>query len=139
MVKTGNVLNGLMNASLLSIGQLCDDNCIAVFSKYRLSVYKNGCLMLTGVCNWTDGLWDVVVPQVRQSINIIVQQDKTKHELAELLHKCAFSTSLSTFQKAIQMGHFISWQGITDINFEKFITNTLPTAKGHLDQERSNL
>ena len=37
------------------------------------------------------------------------------------------------------MGHFISWPGITDINFKKIITNTLPTAKGHLHQESSNL
>ena len=139
MAKTGNVLKGLTNASFLSIGQLCNDNCIAVFSKYRLCIYKNGCLILKGVRNWTNGLWDVVVPQTCQSINVIVRRDRTKHELAEYLHKCAFSPALSTFQKAIRMGHFISWPGIMDINFKNFITNIFPTAKGHLDQERSNL
>ena len=124
---------------LLSIGQLHDDDCIAVFSKFKLRIYKQGNLIFTGTCNWTDGLWDVVLPQYQQSINVIIRRDKTKYELAEYLHKCAFSPSLSTFQKAISKGHFITWPGINDINFNKFITNTLPTAKGHLDQERANL
>ena len=70
---------------------------------------------------------------------MIVRRDKTKTEHAEYLHKCAFSPALSTFQRAIRKGHFISWPGIHEINFEKFISNIVPTAKGHLDQERSNL
>ena len=138
--KTGNVLQGLTNSSLLSIGQLCDDNCIAVFSKFKLNIYKQGQRVMTGVRNWTDGLWDVIVPAENcQNFNMIVRRDKTKHELAEYLHKCAFSPSLDTFQRAINKGHFLTWPGINEINFPKFVTNILPTAKGHLDQERANL
>ena len=33
----------------------------------------------------------------------------------------------------------MTWPGIQDINFNKFITKKLPIAKGHLDQERANL
>ena len=40
MAKTGNVLSGLTNSLLLSIGQLCDDDCIAVFTKFKLRIYK---------------------------------------------------------------------------------------------------
>ena len=100
---------------------------------------KKGKLILTGTRNWTDGLWDIIIPQKQQSINAIIRFDKTKYELAEYLHKCAFSPSLVTFQKAINKGHFITWPGINDINFNKFIKNTLSTAKGHLDQERAKL
>ena len=39
--QTGNVIDGLNNASLLSIGQLCDDDCIAVFDKRNLRIFKN--------------------------------------------------------------------------------------------------
>ena len=92
---------------------------------------------MKGIRNWTNGLWDIILPQTQQQINMIVQKDKTKHELAEYLHTCAFSQALSTFQKAIRKGHFITWPEITEINFEKFIMNKIPTAKGHLDQERS--
>ena len=139
IAKQGNVLKGLANSSLLSIGQLCDDNCVAVFNKHNLRIYKQGQLLLTGLRNWTDGLWDVIIPHIKQHANMIVRKDKTKSELAEYLHKCAFSPSLSTFLKAIRKGHFITWPGISDINFERVIKNILPTAKGHLDQERSNL
>lgn len=31
--QQGHVLEGLRNPSLLSIGQLCDDDCVAVFTK----------------------------------------------------------------------------------------------------------
>ena len=70
---------------------------------------------------------------------MIIRKDKRKSELAEYLHKCAFSPSLSTFQKTIRKGNFVTWPGINEINFKKFIINILPTAKGHLDQERANL
>ena len=63
MAKTGNVLAGLTNSSLLSIGQLCDDDCIAVFIKLKLCVYKQGKIILTGTRNWTDDLWDIIIPQ----------------------------------------------------------------------------
>ena len=137
--RTGNVIDGLNNASLLSIGQLCDDNCIAVFDKRCLHIFKNGILVIWGLRNWTDGLWDVTIPQRKDNMNMIIRKDKTKTELAEYLHKCAFSPSLSTLQHAIRKGHFLTWPGIADINFEKYITNLVPTAKGHLDQERANL
>ena len=45
-----------------------------------------------------------------------------------------FQSILGYFPKS--KGHFVTWPGINDINF---IKNTLPTAKGHLDQERANL
>ena len=86
LAKTGNVLKGLTNSPLLSIGQLCDDNYVAVFSNFNLRMYKQGQLILTGICNWTDGLWDVVVPQIQQSLNMIVRRYQTKTELAEYIH-----------------------------------------------------
>ena len=47
--------------------------------------------------------------------------------------------ALRTFQKAIRKFHFTTWPGINKINFEKIVTNTIPTSKGHMDQEGSNL
>ena len=39
--QQGHVLHGLSNSSLLSIGQLCDNKCIAIFDKRTLHVLKN--------------------------------------------------------------------------------------------------
>ena len=33
---------GLTNESLLSIGQLCDQGCVAIFDKYKLHILKDG-------------------------------------------------------------------------------------------------
>ena len=84
--QTGNVLEGLNNAPLLSIGQLCDDNCITVFDKQYLHIFKNGTLVVRGIRNWIDGLWDVKIKNQEDKMNIIIRKDKTKTDLAEYLH-----------------------------------------------------
>ena len=141
--RTAHVFKGLTNASLISIGKLCDDGCVAVFDKLDLRIFKKNKLVLFGKRNFTDGLWDINISDhfkpALQSMNMIVRKDSTKTNLAEYLHKCAFSPSIPTFLKAIRNGYFQSWPGIDSINFKKFLRNLIPTAKGHLDQERKNL
>ena len=61
------------------------------------------------------------------------------HKLANYLHACAGSPSLTTFQKAIKNGNFLSWPNIENINFIKYIPNQEATSKGHMDQERQGL
>ena len=61
--KQVQILPKLTNTSLLSIGQLCDDNCTALFLKHNLHVFKKNQLVLKGIQNYLDGLWDVTLPQ----------------------------------------------------------------------------
>ena len=72
--QKANIVEGLGNASLLLIGQLCNDDCIAVFDKRKLLVYKKGTLILCGRRNWNDGLWDVDIKPMspRKSLNYII-------------------------------------------------------------------
>ena len=98
---TAHVFKGLTNASLISIGKLCDDGCVAVFDKLDLRVFKKNKIILSGKRNFHDGLWDVNIsdqfkPKI-ESMNMIVRKDNTKTNLAEYLHKCAFSPSITTF------------------------------------------
>ena len=51
----------------------------------------------------------------------------------------AYSPAISTFQYAIDNGNFITWPGITELNFKKLVGTTLPIEKGHMDQERKKL
>jgi hypothetical protein len=39
--KTAHALDGMTNSSLVSLGQLCDDDCVAVLDKRQLQVCKN--------------------------------------------------------------------------------------------------
>ena len=89
--KQVQVLPKLTNSSLLSIGQLCDDNCAALFRKHDLHVFKYNKLVLKGVRNYCDGLWDVPLPQYenirgdqqrQQKINVIVPKNQTQYQLS---------------------------------------------------------
>ena len=88
---TSLVYPELTNESLLSIGKLCDDNCIAIFDKHHLHITKNNRIILKGHRNLKDGLWDVSLPPrqlksntsatslnntSRPTINYIIQKDK---------------------------------------------------------------
>ena len=150
--KTALILPQLMNNSLLSIGQLCDDDCVAVFNKHAMHLYKNAKLVLSGKRNTSDGLWDINFnPPIRTatekindykstlSANAIIQKNLPQTHLAQYLHACAFSPAIKTFQKAINNGQFITWPSIEKLNFEKLIQDQTNIHMGHLDQERKNL
>jgi len=113
------IYDRLTSESLLSIGQLCDEGCIAIFLKRKLYIFKNNECILKGNRNFRDGLWDVPFPDSK--MNYIVTKDKDKLELAQYLHGCAFSPSITTFQKSINKGNFITWPGIDTINFKKVL------------------
>ena len=149
--KPALILPGLTNSSLLSIGQLCDDNCTAIFDKNTMYIYKYAKIILTGNRNINDGLLDVQIPsQTNQNTNqplafpnlqanAIIQKKLSKQYLADYLHACAFSSTLPTFNEAIKNGQFLSWPSIEKINFNKFLSDQTATHLGHMDQERSNL
>ena len=141
--QKAHIFPGIKRSSLISIGQLCDDGCTAVLNNKEIGIYKNNTIILRGKRNFTDGLWDITIPTPdslpTQFANVIIRQDKTKFELASYLHGCAFRPVLSTFQTAIRKGHFLTWPGIENINFDKILRATSASVKGHLDQERKNL
>ena len=73
--QIGSLLKGLNNVSLSLLGQLCNNNCVAVLDKHFLNVYKQGKQILKGSRNWTDGLWDVYVQNNHEKINVMIQKD----------------------------------------------------------------
>ena len=163
---TAHVLPHLRNSSLLSLGQLADDGCITVLEDHEINIFKKKNKTLRGIhhykhhlkkehCilsgnrNRSDGLWDINIQQTVPSspstenptneCNVIIRKNQPKQVLAQYLHACAGFPPVSTFVKAIQNGNFITWPGITDISFHKHLPKSIPTCKGHLDQERQHL
>ena len=117
---SSTIFPDLTNASLLSIGKLCDDNCAAVFTKNKLQVIKNNKLILEGTRNFSDGLWDVPLyrkPKQYLSVNAIINKTKSKEQLATYYHGCCFSPCISTFTKAIKMEISIHGQGFRIYHF----------------------
>ena len=137
--QTATVLDKLRSASLISIGQLCDDNCVALFSKNNLQVFKNGQVVLEGKRNWNDRLWDINISNKHESANIILQQDRTKSDYATYIHACMYSPAKSTLLQAIKKGYLVGFPGVTSELINKHLLPSPATAKGHLNQERRNL
>ena len=122
-----HVFPQLQSSSLVSIGQLCDDNCIAILDKQEINVYKNKQLIFKGHRNPSDGLWDIPLhpsrpiaaclpassPAPFQPVaNAISCRNKTCTELAQYHHATAGSPPIETFFAAITKGNFLTWPGI---------------------------
>ena len=58
---TAAVLPGLQSSSLISLGQLCDDDCDILLNKKSLFVVKDNELMMEGLRNKGDKLWDIPI------------------------------------------------------------------------------
>ena len=154
--KTVSVLPSLHSASLVSLGQLCDDDCQVKLDKHSLTATKNGKVVLRGTRNPQDGLWDISLTTIHsptsgqssttptpvlystEKANVIIRKNRTTKELATYLHAACGSPAVSTFLNAIKKGFLLSWPGIELIT-ESDLAPSLATAKGHLNQERKNL
>jgi hypothetical protein len=132
----------------MSIGQICDDGCKAIFDKDKLEIFNStNTKVITGKRNPSDGLYDIplktAIPQSfngpeKHQANVVVQMNKTKMELAKFHHGSCFSPVASQFMEKIQNGNFLTWPGLT----KKLIQNmptTRATVMGHIKQEFKNL
>jgi hypothetical protein len=138
-----------LQGSLISIGQLCDDDCVALFSKYQVDIIKDGKIIIKGKRNTTNGLWNIpLAPKSDTSpssstkqhlTNSMIRSKQTKSGLAAFLHGYAFSPSISTFLVAIRRGHFSSWPGLSESLITKHLKKSTATSKGHLRMEQRNL
>jgi hypothetical protein len=142
--KTAHVLDGITNSSLISIGQLCDNDCIAVLNKNKLQVFKNEKCILQGPRNPIDGLWDISIPLASRSppkhhINAIIRKDLSKTQLVQYLYGCCGSPVVSTWKKAIKNGNFITWPGIDSLSIDAHLPKRVASTKGHFNQEQKNL
>ena len=144
----------LHSASLLSIGQVCDADCSAVFTKQDLQIFNDKKeLVLTGQRSYTDGLWNVNLSSLQPTTrppppsttvkqptaNVILRYDKPKSELAAYFHATVGSPTKHALTTAINNGNFVTWPGLTTDLINKHLLPSIPTMKGHLKQEQQNL
>ena len=136
-----HIIPGIKTASLISLGQLCDDNCIVELRKEAMNVTKNDKIILRGTRNHLDGLWDIDLnqTQLRQHHCNIIVDTKNISDLIAFYHECLFCPTKSTWLRAIKGKKFPTWPGLTAERVTKFFPTTAATAHGHLDQEQQNL
>ena len=138
--------------SLISVGQLCDDNCTATFSKHRCTIYnKHKKPVITGIRNPQTGLYEQQIPAQHQQQRSRKQQPiHSKHtnqqsnatlptttlqEHIKFLHQCAFSPTTRTWIQAVKKGHFKTWPGVTVDAIQRYLPKSEATMLGHLDQQ----
>ena len=147
--QRGHILDNLQTGSLISIGKLCDDDCIALFGKYNLKVFKDGQIIVRGTRNQTNGLWNIplnsALPRTQSSSPddhlacSAIRNDATQQDLAGFYHGTAFSPLPSTFLRAITKGHFATWPGLTTTLVKKHLVKSMATSKGHMRLQQQNI
>jgi hypothetical protein len=152
--QVGHIFDHLSSGSLISIGQLCDDDYIALFTKYDVKIVKNGHVIIVGPRSAANGLWTIPLsthghspkpqpplsePSLHPSAYSAIRSTRTKHDLAVFLHASAFSPLPSTFLRAIQRGNYTSWPGLTASLITKHLPKLFATSKAHLRMQQKNL
>ena len=61
-VTSTAILSSLKSASLVPLGQLCDDDCEDLLNKKKLMVTKKNKKILHGDRSRSDGLWEIKIP-----------------------------------------------------------------------------
>jgi hypothetical protein len=132
---------GPIHSSLISVGQLCDNECSVIFTQYQVTVYRSGKDVIYGSRDPKSRLWRV---NLKQKMNTKIAQCNHAHDnnnqkdLLNYLHDACFSPVKSTWIKAIKHGNLSSWPGLNEHSIEKYLSKSTSTTKGHLNQQRQN-
>ena len=136
--QTALVLNDLKTGTLISLAQLCDDDCTALFTRYNVKIVKHDKVIITGN-RMINGLWSIPIHPPTHQANGILRTDKTKHDLALYHHATLGSPVTSTLLRAIRRGHLITFPGLTTNLISKHLPASIATVLGHQDQEAQHL
>jgi hypothetical protein len=150
-----HVFPPLHSHSLLSIGQLCDRGCKAVFTNNCVTITFNDIVLLAVTRSTsTGGLWalDSIKPTttlsvqtsipITGSVKAMFHTTLARDTIANgitLYHASLFYPSLSTWCHAIDAGDFTTCTGLTSSAVRKYPPQSIPMHQGHLDQVRSNI
>jgi hypothetical protein len=134
-----HVFPGMVNHSLLSVGQLCDVGYIVTFKQASVKICDSEkSHILSGPRDVTTGLWRINLKQTNKHIpNTIannVYELRNTGALVHYLHKALFSPTKSAMLQAVKDGHLITWPGLTEDAINKHLKLTPATAMGNMNQ-----
>ena len=133
------VLDDLQTGALVSLGQLCDDNCIAIFAKCNVQLLKHNEVIVKGT-RMPNGLWSILITQDKiHQANGMLCTGKPKQELATYLHAALGSPVPSTLLRSIRKARLTTFPGLTASLISKHLPEAVATVPGHQDQEAKHL
>ena len=75
-----HIFDSLHSASIISLGQLCDNDCIAILDKNKINIIKDKKFILKRHRKKKDGLWDIPISRpLRSHAYEIITGVKTKN------------------------------------------------------------
>jgi len=148
----------LASGSLLSVGQICDHNCTAIFTNKSVKMYNTSDItikqhnepILAGTRNApSQPLYNIRLPIPQESkphaINILIPQSVNATHLPHLndriafYHATLFSPVISTWIKSINAGRLDSFPELTSKQVRRYTPHSEATTLGHQHAQRSNL
>ena len=135
--KKKHIFNGLHSVSIISLCQLCDNDCVAILNKNGIHILKGKTLILKGNIKKTDDLWDIPISRtVRHHAIEIITNDKTKTELMQYINGGCFSPTPRNPLKEIKNENFLTSTCLNNQQLLKHLPTRTATHLGHMDQER---
>jgi hypothetical protein len=139
--RKAHILPGLVQNSLILVGQLCDNGCNVTFTQEQVTVSKNGKCVMYGSRDPISCLWRVDLKQRFETKQLKcnhAHDNSNQKDLINYLHAACFSPVKSTWIRAIKNGDFTSWPGLIEHAVEKHLSKSTSTTKGHLNQQIQN-
>jgi hypothetical protein len=134
-----HVFPGVANHSILSVGQLCDEDYIVTFKQASVTICDSDkAPILSGPRDLHTGLWHINLKQtnnhIPEPIANNVYELRNTGALVHYLHKALFSPTKSAMLQAVKYGHLITWPGLTEDSINKHVELMPDTAMGHMNQ-----
>lgn len=134
---------------LISIGTLCDNNCIAVFYADQVIIYDKTTkqTLMHGNRDPTTTLYMISLSDTTNKLmtapphfpeNLManhVYETKSKQDLILFYHAACFSPTENAFIKAIKNNAFTSWPGLTSELAQKYLPKVEASVKDHIKQK----
>ena len=109
----------LASGSLISIGQLCNHGCKAVFDATTVTITHHNEIILQGIRSPISRLWTLDLPSAPpastnqlDSANAMAHNSNIADRVA-FYHAAMFSPALSTWCDTIDAGHLTTWPALT--------------------------
>ena len=151
--RKAHIFPSLSAGPLISIGQLCDSGCTAIFTATQVTIELDDSVILTGTRSPATRLWNVDLPSSprpkglgfdspanlpRDQANAAVSLSATPAELVAFAHASLFSPALTTLNAALDKNFLPQLPGLTGRTLRKHPPLSAPMLKGHMDHTRQN-
>jgi hypothetical protein len=134
----------MVNHSLLSVGQLCNEGYSVTFRIDAVTIYNSQEVqILKGARDLDTGLWRINLRKEHQQqpheVSNNVYEVRNTGAKVNYLHKSMSSPTKSAFLQAVKNGHLVTWPGLTEQAINKHLKLTPATAVGNMNQLCQNI